>query len=396
MDLARVLLATAATAVVGLALWTTGTPRVARAQATLEVRSTLPPWVAPGAAYPVRGRTNPNTAVELWEGSRRRARVVSGPEGGFRLRARAPDAPGAYGLRVVSGGASVSAGRLRVRPLVLAAVGDVTFGDGVLSAIELHGARWPWRSVAGILRSADIAVANLEGAVSTRGAPWPGKKYTFRGPPYALRAARTYAGVDGLSLANNHTLDYGRTAFADTIAHARRFRIATTGGGRNLAAARRPAILIAGNLRVAFLGYSDVRPLGFDAGAGVSGTAPAFPEYIHPDVRAARQRADIVVVYFHWGSELAGRPSDRQRSLARTAFDAGATVVLGAHPHVLQPRGRWAGGRFVAWSLGNFVFAANSPRTEATGILQLRLGRRRVLRWGFRPATIHWVQPRLR
>ncbi|MGH3033021.1 MAG: CapA family protein [Gaiellaceae bacterium] len=395
MYVARILLAPAATAVVGLLLWATGTARVAQAQAALEVRTTLPPWVAPGAVYEVGGRAAPATSVRLWVGTSPHSRVVSGPLGGFRFRVRAPRSPGRYAIAVTSGGARVEAGTLRVRPLVLAAAGDVTFGDGVLSAIELHGARWPWRSVAGILRSADLALANLEGAVSTRGSPWPGKKYTFRGPPYALRVARSYAGIDAMSLANNHTLDYGRTAFADTIANARQFRIATAGGGRDLAAARRPAILTAGNLRVALLGYSDVRPLGFDAGSGVSGTAPAFPEYIRADVRAARRRADLVVVYFHWGIELARTPSDRQRSLAQTAFDAGAQVILGAHPHVLQPRGRRTGGRFVAWSLGNFVFAAHSPRTEATGILRLRLGRQGVLRWGFRRATIHWVQPRL-
>jgi Bacterial capsule synthesis protein PGA_cap len=395
MSANRLLPASAGAGLAVYALSATGVPQVAQAQAALEVQSRFPRWVAPGAVYEVRGRTVPEAAVQLWVEATRRARVLSVPRGGFRFRLRSPSSRGSYAVSVTSGAARVEAGTLHVRPLVLAAVGDVRFGNGVLYAIELRGARWRWRSVAGILRSADLAVANLEGAVSTRGAPWPGKKFTFRGPPYALRAARAYAGVDVLSLANNHTLDYGRAAFADTIANARRFRIATAGGGRDLTAARRPAILTAGNLRVAFLAYSDVRPLGFEAGGDRSGAAPAFPEYIGPDVRAARRGAEIVVVYFHWGIERARTPSGRQRRLARAAFGAGATVVLGAHPHVLQVMGRRPRGRFASWSLGNFVFAADSPGTERTGILRLRLGRRGVLRWGFRRATIHWVQPRL-
>ncbi|MGH3007749.1 MAG: CapA family protein, partial [Gaiellaceae bacterium] len=213
-------------------------------------------------------------------------------------------------------------------------------------------------------------------------------------PPYALRAAASFAGVDVVSLANNHSLDYGRTAFRDTIRHARRFGIAPMGGGADLRLARRPAILVRGNLRVAFLGFSDVRPLGFDAGASRPGATPAFPEYIRPDVRAARRRADVVVVYFHWGAERATTPSLRQRSFAQIALDAGAHVVLGSHPHVLQPIERKR-KRLVAWSLGNFVFPAHSPGTERTGILRLELGAHGVIGHGFRRARIHGVQPRL-
>jgi len=111
-------------------------------------------------------------------------------------------------------------------------------------------------------------------------------------------------------------------------------------------------------------------------------------------VRAARRRADVVVAYFHWGTERSAAPTARQRERARAALDAGAHVVLGAHPHVLQPVER-SGLRLIAWSLGNFVFAASSPRTERTGILRVRLGARGVLGSSFLPARIVGVQPRL-
>jgi hypothetical protein len=380
-------------ALVIVAALATGAPRSARAQIAIDVRTTLPDWVAPAAYVRVAGRTEANAAVVLRIGRFLR-KTRSGPWGGFRFRLRAPLRKGRYPVSLTVGDMRAGLGRLRVRPLRLAAVGDVTFGDGVRTVIAAYGARYPWLSVAPILRSADLAVANLEGAVSTRGAPWPGKQYTFRGPPSALRAAGSYAGLDAVSVANNHSLDYGRLAFRDTLHYARRWDIAPFGGGADAAASRRPAILSAGNLRVAFVGFSDVRPLGWDAGTGTPGTAPAFPEVITATVRSARRRSDVVVAYFHWGVERAATPNGRQRDLARRAFGAGAHVVLGAHPHVLQPIARTR-NRLVAWSLGNFVFAASSPNTERTGILNLRLGARGVVGWRLRRAEIVGVQPRL-
>ena len=386
----KVAAAVLACAVALAAAWALAATRSAQAQEPLVVHSALPPWSAPGTIVGLRGRAAAGTTVELWIGETRRATTRSGPGGGFAFRVRAPWRQGRHPVTVVAGAARIAPGALRVRPLTLAA----TFGDGVATAIARHGPRWPWRSVAPALRAADLALANLEGAVSTRGAPAPGKLYTFRGPPAALRAAASFAGLDVVSLANNHSLDYGRTAFLDTIANARRFGLRTVGGGATLTAARRPAIVKRGGLRVAFLGFSDVRPLGFDAGARRPGTVPAFPDIVRADVSAARRRSDVVVAYFHWGVERSRVPTWRQHDLAQTALDAGATVVFGAHPHVLQPVER-RGRRLVAWSLGNFVFAAHSPATTRTGVLRIRLGARGVVGTSFRRARIAWVQPRL-
>jgi poly-gamma-glutamate capsule biosynthesis protein CapA/YwtB (metallophosphatase superfamily) len=384
-----------------LALVATLTPVVAwvvvpggAAEAPVTMTTKLPVWAAPGARLRLAGRTTPGVPVVLRIDDRVRARTVSGDRGRFLFRIRTPRELGRYAVAITAETTRLELGRLRVRPLVLAAVGDVTLGSGVLSAIRARGPRYPWRSVAPMLRNADLAVANLEGAVSTRGAPWPGKRYTFRGPPYALRPAASYAGIDVVSLANNHSLDFGRQAFRDTIRHSRRFGLAPVGGGADLRRALRPKVLVRGGLRVAFVAFSDVRPLGFDAGAGTPGTAPAFPQHVRAGVRAARGRADVVVVYFHWGVERARRPNGDQVSLGRLAFEAGAHVVLGAHPHVLQPIRR-RGKRLVAWSLGNFVFPAASPGTTRTGILRIGLGRDGVRSFGFRRARIHGVQPRL-
>ena len=361
--------------------------------AVIKVTSTLPEWLAPGGRLVVTGWTAPGERVTLRSQSGALARVWAGPRGGFRIKAPVAEA-GRNRLSLVAGGIETPLGVVPVRPLRLAAVGDVTFGNGVGRMISLYGTRYPWLSVAPVLRRADIALANLQGAVSTRGTPVPNKEFHFRGAPAALAAAGRFAGVDVVSLANNHTLDYGRVAFLDTLRYARRYGIRTVGGGADLERARRPTVIPLGGITVAFLGYSDVRPLGFDAGPGRPGTVPAFPELIAADVHAARERADVVVVYFHWGIERTFSPTARQHSLARVSFAAGAQVVLGSHPHVQQPRER-LGARFLAWSLGNFVFGANTPGTERTGILRLELGRHGVLGHGFRRARIVQYQPRL-
>jgi len=357
------------------------------------VISALPTWRAPGGFLAIRGTAAPAETVTLFVGTNQRT-TTAGDNGVFRIQFRAPRATGRYPIALEvprDPVVRIELGRLRVRPLSIAAVGDVNLGDRPGTAIATYGVRYPWLSVAPVLRAADIAIANLECSVSTRGYPVPGKQYTFRGQPASLRAMARYAGIDVVTLANNHALDYGRLAFADTLSYAHEYGLKTVGGGRNLDLARRPALFRLGGIRLAFLGYSDVRPLGFDAGPTWSGTAPGFPSYISSDVRRAKnQGADVVVVYLHWGTERAFSPDSRQRSLAAVAFDAGATIVLGAHPHVLQPiepRRR----RLVAWSLGNFVFGANTLGTESTGILRLQMGQGGLRDYSFRRARIGGV-----
>ena len=358
------------------------------------LRAAAPPaWRAPGAAFVLEGWAGAGAGVRLLADGRQIGRARSGPFGRFRLRATAPLRSGTYRLALASGGSRIELKRLLVRPLVLAAVGDVNLGDRTADAISSYGAGYPWTGVGPVLRSADLAVANLECAVSTGGVAAVGKEYTFRGSPGALPAAAR-AGVDVFSLANNHSVDFGTDALLDTVRHARRAGIATVGGGAGLAAARRPARFTLGGVRVAVLAYSDVRPLGFDAAAGQPGAAPAFTELIDPDVRRARRNADIVIVYFHWGTELATVPDSRQRQFAELAFRAGATVVLGAHPHVLQPVER-DGSKLVAWSLGNFVFPAHSAGTTATGVLIAHLSRRGVMGARLVRAKIDGVRPSL-
>jgi poly-gamma-glutamate capsule biosynthesis protein CapA/YwtB (metallophosphatase superfamily) len=367
-----------------------GSPSAAKAPVPLRLTAKLPEWLAPEAHARTTGWAGADEPVRLLANGKPIAAARSGALGRFMLDVRAPRRSGRYRLVLRAGDRRTVLPDLIVRPVVLAAVGDVNLGDRIDTGIRTVGPDGPWKPAAPVLRAADLTVANLECAVSTRGWAVPGKEYTFRGAPSSLAAAGR-AGVDVVSVANNHSLDFGVEAFVDTLRHARRFGLQTIGGG-TLGAARRATLVRLGGLRIALLAYSDVRPAGFDATIDQPGAAPAVPEAIAVDVAAARRRADSVVVYFHWGNELEFTPNEQQRSLAAVALAAGATVVLGAHPHVLQPvelRGR----QLVAWSLGNFVFGAASPGTTSSGVLLVGLERRGV-RWSeLVPARIDGFTP---
>ena len=204
-----------------------------------------------------------------------------------------------------------------------------------------------------------------------------------------------YAGFDILNLANTHVGDYGTPAMLDTVKLTRRYGMTAVGAGSSLAAAARPRIVERLGLRIAFVGFSDILPASFFAAPGRAGTQHATPQSIRASVGRARRRADVVIATFHWGVERATIEDSRQRAFAAGALRAGATAVIGAHPHVLQPIRPAGRRRLVAYSLGNFVFGAGSPGTASTGILQLKLSTRGIERSRLRRAVIEATRPRL-
>jgi poly-gamma-glutamate synthesis protein (capsule biosynthesis protein) len=263
------------------------------------------------------------------------------------------------------------------RVVTIAAVGDVMLARDLVTLMEKHGALYPFERVAHLLRDADLTVANLEGALTERGVP-ADKLYTFRTPP-SLARGLAEAGIDVVSLGNNHTADFGREGIEDTLAALDAVGIRYAGAGLNEAAARRPALVEAEGLRIAFLSYTDVLENTF-AGPQAPGVALATPEGIAEDVRAARAQADVVVVLLHSGMEYTDAPGPVQQRLARAAVDAGALLVLGHHSHTLQGW-EWYGGGVIVYSLGNFVFdldwedlANLGPRAFQTVVLSITLG----------------------
>jgi poly-gamma-glutamate capsule biosynthesis protein CapA/YwtB (metallophosphatase superfamily) len=314
---------------------------------------------------------------------------------GARFAVRAPARPGLLRLRARGADGRVTPTvRVRVRPLRLAAVGDINLGDRPGAQIARFGAAWPWASVGPRLRAADLALGNLECAVSLRGRARD-KAFTFRGRPSSLRAVATRGGLDVLSLANNHSGDFGRLALLDTLRAVRRYGMTPIGAGASERSAYAPQIVERLGLRVAFVGFSSILPFDFRSVGGRPGSAWAFPERVRRSIREARRDADVVVASFHWGVERSRTESAQQRALARVALRAGATAVVGHHPHVLQPVRR-PRGRIVAYSLGNFVFGAASPGTQNTGILEIDLAAGRVVGDRFVRARIAGSRPVLR
>ncbi len=252
--------------------------------------------------------------------------------------------------------------------LELVAVGDIMLDRGVGERIAAHSPDYPFQGegIQPLLAGADLALGNLECAISARGERRP-KGYEFRADP-AVVAGLTYAGFDILSLANNHTGDYSPVALQDTIDLLTAAQIVPVGAGENLAAARQAQIMWIEGLRVAFLAYDQVGPDWLWATDSTPGCAPMRTEQMTADVQAARQRADVVVVICHWGYEYTPYASTSQREVARALAEAGAALVIGGHAHVVQGV-EYREDTFIAYGLGNFVFDINRSRETREGLI---------------------------
>ncbi len=277
------------------------------------------------------------------------------------------------------------------RRVTLAAVGDLMFDRLPGLYLRENGPESPFAGVRDVLREADLTVGNLECAITDGGAQAP-KSYTFRAPPLTAEALRV-AGFDAVSLANNHALDWGDEGLADTRFHLDEAGVAAVGGGPDAAEAHRHVVITRNGLRVAFLGYLDVPAEGdfnrhnWDATATSPGLAWFDADAVRRDIAAARRDADLVVVFMHFGFEYHTEPSEAQRQQARAAIDAGAALVLGTHPHVLQPVEAYHGG-VIAYSLGNFVFDGFEGEANESAIFRATLTPTGVESWELVPVTI--------
>jgi poly-gamma-glutamate synthesis protein (capsule biosynthesis protein) len=275
------------------------------------------------------------------------------------------------------------------KPVVLAFGGDVHF-EGILESKLAADPSGMLDPIEPVFRKADLAVVNLETAVTRGGSP-SSKLFTFRTPATAFAALRG-GGVDLASMANNHGFDYGVDGLRDSLAAAKRYRFPVVGIGLNAKQAYRPYRRTINGQRIAVIGATQVLDdhliSAWTAGPGKPGLASAkdVPRLVQ-EVRAARTTADTVVVYLHWGIELEGCPSSDQRRLAKALVAAGADVVVGGHAHRLQGAGR-LGTALVGYGLGNFVWYGTSELSTQTGVLLVTMDGRRVLGYRWVPARI--------
>lgn len=242
--------------------------------------------------------------------------------------------------------------------LRLVAVGDILMHQDVKASAERAVQGFPalWADLVPLFHGADLAFGNLETPVApTTGRP--GVPFQFNAPavlPGALRAS----GFTVLSTANNHAFDQGAKGVRETLDRLRAEQLLAVGSGEDRPRAEALQIVERQGLKVAFLGFTDIFNVNLDRKATEPWVRPLDLEPAVAAVRDARSRADLVVVSVHWGNEYQRQPTKRQRDIAKRLVEAGCDLVLGHHPHVLQPAEILeAGGRkaLVAYSLGNFI-----------------------------------------
>jgi hypothetical protein len=272
------------------------------------------------------------------------------------------------------------------RSVTFAFGGDVHF-EGILRgklAADPAGVLAP---IAPVLRRADIAMVNLETAITERGAP-QAKVYTFRAPATALDAL-TAAGIDVANEANNHGIDFGPVGLIDTLAARDGSKgVAVIGIGHDADDAYAPFRATVHGQRVAIIAASQVIDTPFINTWSASDSQPGIASAKNIDrllaaVRATRPTSDTIVVFLHWGAEGTHCPTGDQRTIAAQLVEAGADVVVGSHSHQLEGAGH-LGSALVDYGLGNFAFYTGTT----SGVLTVTMTGRRVDQYGWEPASI--------
>ncbi len=255
--------------------------------------------------------------------------------------------------------------------------GDIVLDDAAGALIARGGD--PFEAFAQVFKAADIRLGNLECVVATKGSAGD-KNYTFRAHPRSLPVLQRH--FDAVALANNHSGDFGREAFAEMLDLLKAQGLSQFGGGYNLKEAHTPLMIERKGLRIALLGYNEFMPRSFEADYNAPGTAWSEDERVVADIRAARNvhKADLVIPVMHWGWENELTANARQRQLARTMIDAGADVIIGGHPHVTQEIEHYR-GKPIIYSVGNFVMKETDNANQRRGwVLRLELDKDGVAR----------------
>jgi poly-gamma-glutamate capsule biosynthesis protein CapA/YwtB (metallophosphatase superfamily) len=244
---------------------------------------------------------------------------------------------------------------------VIALTGDVMLGREVNRAIRRWGTVYPWGDMLDELLQADLRLINLECDISTGGSRWSKtpKTFFFRAAPAAIETLKS-AEIDCVSLANNHSLDYGEPALLETLERLDNADIKVAGAGRNHREASRPALLQAGSLSVAVIALTDNEPQweSTETEPGVNYVpiwthGPVFERMRRITAKAA-ERADVAIVSAHWGPNMVERPPEEFRAFARAMIDAGADIWHGHSAHIFQGIEIY-NGRPILYDTGDFI-----------------------------------------
>jgi poly-gamma-glutamate synthesis protein (capsule biosynthesis protein) len=255
-------------------------------------------------------------------------------------------------------------------PVRIIFTGDIMMNRGVESSVIKNFGHDFSKLFEGVawFRDADIVFGNLEGPVSDIGNN-VGSKYSFRMDPQVL-SALSDAGFTIVSFANNHIGDWNVAAFNDTLDRLKSADIAQTGAGINNTQAQQPTIIEKNGMRIGFLSFSDVGPNWMQAKENSPGILLASDPNRIEFITQAKAQVDFLIISYHWGEEYVPFTA-RQKTLAETSIDAGADLIIGHHPHVIQDYTTYK-DKFIFYSLGNFIFDQSfSPETMRGLIVDL-------------------------
>lgn len=241
----------------------------------------------------------------------------------------------------------------------LAFLGDVMLGRLVNNVLKETPATYVWGDTLHVLRQADARIINLECVIADHGEPWPGKTFTYRSDAKNVAVLKE-AAISAVSLANNHSQDYGQEALVECLDILERHSIPYAGAGRSIAEAMRPAVFKVDLMRVAVIAFTDNEP-GWKAAERQSGifyvpvdTSDRHFKQLEHLTQTVRRSSDFVIVSAHWGPNWGYDPLPSHRKAARALIEAGVDVVFGHSPHIFRGIEIYK-GKPILYSCGDFI-----------------------------------------
>lgn len=255
--------------------------------------------------------------------------------------------------------------------------GDTMFSDRVAQTLKIEGNEYPFKHISELFQNDDLSMVNLETPVTSFGTKAEDKTFVFKSLPEVLPFVAN-SGIDAVNLANNHILDQGVEGLLDTVSHLKENDIKYVGAGKDADEAYAPLYIERKGITIAICGFSRVIPKeDWAAGKGKPGVATTYdPARALKTIQTAKEHADLVLVMVHWGKERTTILEKHQTSLAHDYIDAGADLVIGGHPHVMQGLEQYK-GKWIAYSTGNFIFTKNAkvPDTWETAVFETKCTR---------------------
>ncbi|MGG1887439.1 CapA family protein [Priestia megaterium] len=273
-------------------------------------------------------------------------------------------------------------------------VGDIMLGRNVEKVTNRQGQDYLFRNVESYFKNADYSTANFDHPVTAN------DEYPAQDKPIVLRtdeqSVKTLKNLNFsvLNVANSHSMDYLEEGLNDTVKAFNQSKMDFVGMGGNLEEASNINYQTVNGIKIATLGFTDTYTAYSAANDNDPGILPAKPEIFIPLIQEAKEKANLVVVHAHWGEEYDTTPSPRQKGLAKAMADAGADIILGHHPHVLQPIDTYK-NTVIFYSLGNFVFDQGWSASRESALVQYKLKKDGTARFEVTPLLIKEATPTL-